>query len=103
MKFERTEQFLTDFKALPAAHREAFRSLIPAFHAAAQSFITNPGTFRWPAALRVKPMVSAKGIWEMTWSFSGPDGRAMFEFVTYDDDVWVRWRRIGTHAIYKRP
>ena len=48
MKFERTDQFVTDFKALPAAHREAFRSLIPAFHAAAESYVANPGTFRWP-------------------------------------------------------
>lgn len=103
MKFERTDQFVADFNALPAAHREAFRSLIPAFHAAAQSYVTDPGTFRWPAALRVKPMVSAKGIWEMTWSFNGPDGRATFEFVANDDGIRVRWRRIGAHAIYKKP
>ena len=71
MKFERTDQFSSDFKALPAAHREAFRSLIPAFHVAAESYVADPGAFRWPAALSVKPLVSAKGTWEMTWSFSG--------------------------------
>lgn len=103
MKFERTDQFVADFRELPAAHREAFRSLIPAFHAAAESYVAGRGAFRWPAALRVKPMVSARGIWEMTWSFSGPDGRATFEFVTYDDGIRVRWRRIGTHKIYKKP
>lgn len=48
-------------------------------------------------------MTSAKGIWEMTWSFPGPDGRATFEFVTYDDGVRVRWRRIGNHTIYRQP
>lgn len=59
MKFERTDQFVADFNALPAAHREAFRALIPAFHAAAESYAADRGAFRWPAALRVKPMVSA--------------------------------------------
>jgi hypothetical protein len=103
MKFERTDQFVADFKALPAPDRDAFRSLIPAFHAAALSYVADPGTFRWPAALRVKPLASAKGIWEMTLSFSGPDGRATFEFVTDDDGIRVRWRRIGTHTIYKKP
>ena len=35
-----------------------------------------------PASFRVSPMVSARGVWEMTWTLSGPDGRATFEFVT---------------------
>ena len=65
MKFERTDQFVRDLKALPAAHLEAFRSLIPAFHS-----VAGPRAFR-PAALSVKPLVSAKGTWEISWSFSG--------------------------------
>jgi hypothetical protein len=39
----------------------------------------------------------------MTWSFSGPDGRATFEFVRIQDTLGVRWRRIGSHAIFKEP
>jgi hypothetical protein len=30
----------------------------------------------WAAKLRVKSAVNAPGVFEMMWSFSGPDGRA---------------------------
>jgi hypothetical protein len=47
-------------------------------------------------------MEGADGIWELTWA---PDGRATFE---YGDPVkkghpHIRWRRVGTHDIFKRP
>lgn len=47
--------------------------------------------------------VECPGIWELTSSFSGPDGRATFEFVTREDEVRILWRRIGTHSIYAAP
>ena len=47
------------------------------------------------------------GIWEMTWSFSGPDGRATWEWTTVTEDgeelPAIRWRRIGNHAILRDP
>lgn len=61
------------------------------------------GSFRWPARLRVSRPQSAPGIWEMTWNFSGPDGRATFEFVMIDGEQYVRWRSIGDHGIYRQP
>jgi hypothetical protein len=39
----------------------------------------------------------------MTWSFSGPDGRATFEWVLVDGEPGIRWRRIGGHAIFGSP
>ncbi len=42
-------------------------------------------------------------LWEMTWSFSGPDGRAIFEFITIDGELAIRWRRIDDHRIYEAP
>jgi hypothetical protein len=46
-------------------------------------------------------------VWEMTWSFSGPDGRATWEWVNVDGEEGaqpaVRWRRIGDHRIFKAP
>jgi hypothetical protein len=51
----------------------------------------------------------AAGIFEMTWSFSGPDGRATWEWVgVVDPDSGrrrraVRWRRVGGHVIFKKP
>jgi hypothetical protein len=51
-------------------------------------------------------------VFEMTWSFSGPDGRATWEWTEVDvvDDTGersrapaVRWRRIGDHKILGEP
>jgi hypothetical protein len=58
---------------------------------------------RWPARLRIKRLQGTPGIWEMTWSYSGPDGRATFQFVDIDGEVGVCWRRIGDHGILDRP
>jgi len=48
-------------------------------------------------------MSGTEQVWEMTWSFSGPDGRATFEWVTKDGDARIRWRRIGGHEIFRKP
>lgn len=48
-------------------------------------------------------MTGTERVWEMTWSFSGPDGRATFEWVTVGKEIRIRWRRIGGHAIFKNP
>jgi len=51
----------------------------------------------------VKNVEDAPGVIEMTWSFGGPDGRATFEWIQVDGQLAVRWRRIGGHAIFKKP
>ena len=51
----------------------------------------------------MKPVEGAPGIFEMTWSFKGPDGRATFEWIQIDGTFGVRWRRIGDHSIFRRP
>lgn len=48
-------------------------------------------------------MTGTDDIWEMTWSFSGPDGRATFEWVSAEGEIHIRWRRIGGHQIYRNP
>lgn len=53
--------------------------------------------------LRIKSVEGASGIWEMTWSFPGPDGRATFQWVTIDGEAGIRWRRIGNHRILEDP
>lgn len=64
---------------------------------------TGPGLPQWPRSLRIKPLAGAPGIWELTWSFAGPDGRATFEFVTIEGELAIRWRRIGGHRIFQEP
>lgn len=52
--------------------------------------------------LRVKGIQGASGIFEMTW---GDDGRATFEYgdETVPGQAHIVWRRVGTHAIFRRP
>lgn len=102
MKFAVLASFEGDYRRLSAAERTRFKTALKAFVAACDRFAADP-TSAWPASLRVKAVESAPGIWEMTWSFSGPDGRATFEWVQIEGALGGRWRRIGGHAIFRRP
>jgi hypothetical protein len=53
-------------------------------------------------SLRVKKMAGYDDVWELT---RAPDGRATFEYATpvKEGHSDVRWRRVGTHDIFKRP
>jgi len=62
------------------------------------------GIPHWPGSLRIKRVEGWRGVWEMTWSFAGPAGRATFEyFDAGDGEVGIRWRRIGGHEIFRDP
>jgi len=84
------------------AERETFlRVLHREFHPACVRFVADPST-PWPKSLRVKRVQGLPGVWETTWSFAGPDGRATFEWVEIDGEPGIRWRRIGGHEIFER-
>ena len=102
MKFETTARFDGDFRRLSKAEREQFRAALVAFIPAAGSRTAKPDA-TWPKRLRIKSVEGAPGIWEMTWSFAGPDGRATFEWTTIAGSPGIRWRRIGGHAIFREP
>ena len=93
MKFEVTDAFRGDRKRLYESERRLVGEVIPTFVAACDRYAADPNT-AWPASLRVKDVERAPGVLEMTWSFSGPDGRATFEWVQMDGQLAVRWRRI---------
>jgi hypothetical protein len=106
VRFERTEPFKADYRRLDNDERERFRVAVQAFNDASERFIETKDASEWPAGLRVKAVANAPGVCEMT--FSGPDGRASWEWTTVTDKQggqWpaVRWRRLGTHAIFKEP
>ncbi len=103
MKFETTPAFDNDYRRLRREHADAFKRVVrEKFARACDAYATDP-TSIWPAALRVKSVRSAPGIFEMTWSFASPDGRATFELITVDGELRCRWRRIGDHAVFKEP
>lgn len=103
MKFETTPAFDGDYKRLKSEHKQVFRQAVrEEFGPACDAYAKDPAR-PWPARLRVKPVRRATGVLEMTWSFSGPDGRATFELVTVDGELRCRWRRVGDHSIFGDP
>jgi len=102
LKFETTARFDGDFRRLGTGERELFRAALATFIPAAESRAAKPDA-PWPKRLRIKSVEGAPGIWEMTWSFAGPDSRATFEWATIDGSLGIRWRRIGGHAIFRLP
>jgi hypothetical protein len=101
VKFQTTESFDSDYRRLTEAEAGMFREVLAAFIPACDRY-AGDSSAKWPAALRVKRVEGAPGVWEMTWSFAGPDGRATFEWIDIDGALGLRWRRIGGHAIFKR-
>lgn len=100
MRFRTTPAFDRDWKWLPAEHKRIFRERMPDFSRACDAYAADRAAI-WPAALRVSRMVGTASIWEMTWSFAGPDGRSTFEFIVEDSVVHCQWRRIDNHSIYR--
>lgn len=88
-----------DYRRLTKRERQLFRRVvIEDFNPACEAFRAEPSV-PFPDRLRVKPVVSAPGLFEVTWSFTGPDGRATFEWIDLGGQPAVRWRRIGGHRI----
>jgi hypothetical protein len=103
LKFERTPQLDADLRRLSQNEYELFRKVARDEFSPAADGIGQDPSAKWPAKLRVKMVQGTRGIFEMTWSFAGPDGRATFEFVTVEQELRVRWRRVGGHHIFRRP
>jgi hypothetical protein len=103
VKFETTPAFDADIRRLRPEHLTAFKQVVrDKFAPACDAYVANPAA-RWPASLRVKPVRGASGVFEMTWSFASPDGRATFELVTRNGELRCRWRRVGDHDVFKDP
>ena len=99
MRYQTAVAFDADFRRLPKRDQARFRKVvIEEFSPACDAFRADP-SLPFPERLRVKPVVGARGLFEMTWSFSGPDGRATFEWIDIDAEPAIRWRRIGGDRI----
>ena len=75
------------------------------FNEAADRVVATGDATTWPLSLRVKSVKGTHGVFEMTWRFSGPDGRATWEWVRVADQesgavLVIRWRRIGGHGVF---
>jgi hypothetical protein len=75
MKYVRTPGFLIDLRRLPDEHRKLFVQAVHEILRPALDAGAHKGSVPWPRALRVHRI----GVdYSMTWSFAGPDGRALF-------------------------
>jgi len=94
-------------KVLPSFRRD-WQGLTPqqqrTFLAALRQFIADlkKSEQGFHPRLRVKRIQGHPGIWEMSWA---PDGRATFEYgdEVHAGEAHIIWRRVGTHAIFRRP
>ncbi len=103
MKHEELRSFARDWVGLSTEERARFLEVLRRdFQPACERYRQDPAV-PWPRGLRVKRVQGMPGVWEMTWSFAGPDGRATFEWIEVDGELAIRWRRIGGHDIFGRP
>lgn len=98
MKYQRTERFVSDYKRLSPSQRELFRRAVREINETYERGQTWPPS--WPASLRIRQLRGAPGVWEVTWSFARPTGRATFEITRIDSEPAIKWRRIGGHEIF---
>ena len=107
MRWETTQRADNDYKRLKDSEKKLFRAAVDEFNTACDRYIETKHQSGWPAKLRVTPVAGAPGVYEMTWSFSGPDGRATWEWTAIEVNgervPAVRWRRIGDHSVFKEP
>ena len=102
MKYRTLPRFEADYRRLSSAERKKFRDALSDFIRVARAYESSPEHFVWPRSLRVEKLTDS-GVIAMTWSFSGPDGRATFQFETVDGEMIVVWRRVGRHHIFQQP
>jgi hypothetical protein len=89
-------RFGADFDALTAEQQAVFLAAVTQF----VEDLRRGAKFR--KGLRVKGVQGASGVFEMTWA---PDGRATFDSreAVVSGQPHLIWRRVGTHAVLRRP
>jgi hypothetical protein len=94
--YEQLPAFADDYRALPPAERERFLTAV-------HHVITDLQAGRpLRPGLRIKRVQGTAGVWEMTFA---PDGRATFEYgpPVVQGQPHIVWRRVGSHAVLRRP
>ena len=99
----RAAAFEADVRRLSAQELRLFRTVVREQFAPAADRFGADSAATWPKKLRVRRVAGAPGVWELAWSFSGPDGRATFEWVEIEGEPGIRWRRVGGHEIFRDP
>lgn len=95
--YELLPRFWRDFERLSKADREAFKQAV-------ELFKEGLSTGQFHPSLRLHRIGSAPGVWSLSWGDDN-DGRATFEYGSRRkaEEAHIIWRRVGKHAIYRRP
>lgn len=101
MKYRTLAAFDRDYSALPPEHQKLFRETLTQHFLPALAAGALTGESPWPPRIRLHKI--AESIYSITWSFTGPDGRATFHLEPSNEEPVLVWRRIGTHTIYRQP
>src|SRR5450432_43422 len=101
MKYVRTPGFLIDcavyrMSTASCPWRRCMSYCVPRWRDAG----AHKGKVPWPRALRIHRIGVA---YSMTWSFSGPDGRALFRLAEVAGETVVVWLRVGNHGVLQIP
>ena len=90
--YERSRQFIQQYRGLSREQRRAFR-------AAVEKFVADLKRGRgFRPGLRVKGIKGSPGMFELTWA---PDGRAVFSYGSSirEDEPHIVWHAVGTHDV----
>ena len=100
--YERSASFKADYQRLDQRERQQVRTALRRFIEDLAAIEEGTATDFRPS-LRVKAMRANPGVFELTWEAA--DGRATFDFGPPREPGkrHVRWRRIGTHVIFRDP
>jgi hypothetical protein len=97
VKYVRTAGSLIDLRRLPDEHRKLFVQAVHEVLRPALDAGAHKGAAPRPRALRAHRIGPD---YSMTWSFTGPDGRALFRLAEVAGEPVVVWLRVGNHGIY---
>ena len=98
MKYRTTAGFDSALAKLPRQHRRMFVDAVRAHLIPALAAGAHRGDEPWPKRLRIHKVGN---MYSLTWSFSRPDGRALFIIgLDADGEPLLTWLAVGYHDIY---
>jgi hypothetical protein len=96
--YQITSGFDSALAKLPREHRQLFVDAMRSHFVPALAAGAHRGDVPWPKRLRIPKIAE---MYSLTWSFSGPDGRALFAIrPDADGEPIVTCLAIGYHDIY---
>jgi len=99
LRYRTTSGFDSAFAKLPREHRALFTAAVREHLLPALATGSHRGETAWPLRLRVHKIGE---VYSLTWSYSGPDGRALFTIgPDADGEPIPSWLAVGYHDIYQ--